>query len=134
MQNLNSSRNKQYGNLWKRKTRRGKIGGWVGSIGFGLKTGYFKRSENKWGWIGSTHIFQMIFFFFKSAVTYYSIPSIKNNITTYFEILIFGLHVLYVFNTHIKFRDNWMLFILQSINLFFIHNFRIQNFEILTFN
>ena len=74
------------------------------------------------------------FFFFKSAVTYYSIPSIKNNITTYFEILIFGLHVLYVFNTHIKFRDNWMLFIIQSINLFFIHNFRIQNFEILTFN
>ena len=100
--------------------------GWKQVILSGLKTSEVGSGQpifSKW-----------FFFFFKSAVTYYSIPSIKNNITTYFEILIFGLHVLYVFNTHIKFRDNWMLFIIQSINLFFIHNFRIQNFEILTFN
>ena len=38
--------------------------------------------------------------------------------TTYFENLIVELHALYVFNTHVKFRDNRMLFIIQSINLF----------------
>ena len=57
------------------------------------------------------------FFFFKSDVTYYSTLK-KINMTTYFEILIVELHILYVFNTHVKFRDNWMLFIIQSINLF----------------
>ena len=41
-----------------------------------------------------------------------------------FENLTIELHVPYVLNIHIKFRLNWILFIILSINLFFIHNFR----------
>jgi len=41
-----------------------------------------------------------------------------------------GLHVLYVFNTYVKFRSNWMLFIIQSMNLFFMHNILSQKLEI----
>ena len=47
-------------------------------------------------------------------------------IDTYFKNLIIELHVFYVLNTHVKFFVNWMLFIIWSINLFFIHNFIIQ--------
>ena len=50
-----------------------------------------------------------------------------------FKNLTIEFHVLYVFNIHIKFYSNWMLFTIQSINLFFIHNFRSQKLEILTF-
>ena len=82
--------------------------GWKQVILSGLKT-----SE-----VGSGQpIFSKWFFFFKSDVTYYSTLK-KINMTTYFENLIVELHILYVFNTHVKFRDNWMLFIIQSINLF----------------
>ena len=38
--------------------------------------------------------------------------------TTYFENLTIGLHVLYILNTHVKIRVNWMLFTISSINLF----------------
>ena len=38
----------------------------------------------------------------------------------YFENLIIDFHVL---NMHVKFRVNQMLFIIWSINLFFVHNF-----------
>ena len=50
-----------------------------------------------------------------------------------FKNLTIEFYVLYVFNIHIKFYSNWMLFTIQSINLFFIHNFRSQKLEILTF-
>ena len=50
-----------------------------------------------------------------------------------FENLTIEFHVPYVLNMHIKFRSNWILFTIRSINLFFIHNFRSQKFEILTF-
>ena len=43
-----------------------------------------------------------------------------------FENLTVRLHILYVFNMHVKFRSNRMLFTIQSINLYFIHNFRPQ--------
>ena len=43
----------------------------------------------------------------------------------YFEILIVGLHIFYVLNTHI----NWMLFTICFINLFFIHNFKLQKLK-----
>ena len=46
-----------------------------------------------------------------------------------FENLTIRLHVLYILNTHVKFRSNRMLFT-RSINLFFIHNFKPQKFEI----
>ena len=46
-----------------------------------------------------------------------------------FENLKIRLHVLYVLNTHVKFRSNRMLFT-RSTNLFFIHNFKPQKFEI----
>ena len=50
-----------------------------------------------------------------------------------FENLTVEFHILYVFNMHIKFRSNRMLFTIRSINLFFIHNFKSQKLEILTF-
>ena len=34
---------------------------------------------------------------------------------------------------YIKFYSNKMLFIIRSINFFFMHNFRLQKLEILTF-
>ena len=46
------------------------------------------------------------------------------------ENLIVELHFLYIFNTHVKFRSNRMLFTIRSINLFFIHNFKPQKLEI----
>ena len=50
-----------------------------------------------------------------------------------FENLTIKFHVLYTFNMHIIFHLNLVLFIIWSIKLFFIHNFRSQKFEILTF-
>jgi len=47
-----------------------------------------------------------------------------------FENLIVGFHILYVFNTHVKFHSNRMLFTIQSINLFFMHKFKSQKLEI----
>ena len=47
-----------------------------------------------------------------------------------FENLIVGFHILYVFNTHVKFYSNRMLFTIQSINLFFLHKFKSQKLEI----
>ena len=49
------------------------------------------------------------------------------------ENIIVELHVLYVLNTHVKFHSNRMLFTIQSMNLFFMHNFRLQKLEILAF-
>jgi len=42
-----------------------------------------------------------------------------------FENIIVEFHVSYVLNMHIKFHST-----IQSINLFFIHNFKSQIFEI----
>ena len=53
----------------------------------------------------------------------------KSNITIYFENLSVELYVLYVLNTNFKFV-HWMLFTIQFINLFFIHNFKLQELEI----
>ena len=54
--------------------------------------------------------------------------------TAYFENLTIAMYVFfYIFNTHVKFRINWILFTIQSINLFFIHNLRSQKYEIETF-
>ena len=50
-----------------------------------------------------------------------------------FENLTVEFHVPYVLNMYIKFRSNRILFIIWSMNLFFIHNFRLQKLEILTF-
>ena len=52
------------------------------------------------------------------------------NITIYFENLSDELHILYVFNIHIKFRSNQMLIIIRSINVFFMHNLKLQKLEI----
>ena len=48
-----------------------------------------------------------------------------------FENLTVEFYVPYVLNMHII--SNRMLFTIRSINLFFIHNFRLQKLEILTF-
>ena len=50
-----------------------------------------------------------------------------------FENLTIEFYVPYILNMHIKFRSNWMLYTIRSINLFFIHTFRTQKLEILTF-
>ena len=50
-------------------------------------------------------------------------PTKTINIITYFENLIVVLYVFYIFKTHVKFNVNWMLFTLQFIKLFFMHNF-----------
>ena len=50
-----------------------------------------------------------------------------------FENLTVEFYVPYVLYMHIKFRLNWILFTIRSINLFLIHNFRSQKFKILTF-
>ena len=48
-----------------------------------------------------------------------------------FENLTVGLlHILYVLNIHVKFHSIWMLFIILSINLFFMHKFRLQKLKI----
>ena len=47
-------------------------------------------------------------------------------IGSYFNFIlagVVGITLLYVFNAHINFYVNLMLFTIQSINLFFIHNF-----------
>ena len=50
--------------------------------------------------------------------------------TIYFENLTVGLNVLNVFNTHIKFCVNRILFTIRLINIFFMHNFKLQKFKI----
>ena len=40
------------------------------------------------------------------------------------------LQVFYVLNIHIKFCSNLMLFTIQSIKLFFVHNFKPSKLEI----
>ena len=50
--------------------------------------------------------------------------------TIYFENLTIELHVLYILNTNVKFHATWMLFVIRSINLFFMHNFILQKLEI----
>ena len=55
----------------------------------------------------------------------------KINSATYFDNLTVELHVL---KTHVKFYVNRMLFTIQSLNLFFIYNFRLQKLEILKCN
>ena len=57
-------------------------------------------------------------------------PTKTINIITYFENLIVVLYVFYIFKTHVKFHVNWMLFTIQLINLFFMHNFILQKLEI----
>ena len=58
-----------------------------------------------------------------SKLFYYGLLNVN------FENQIIELHVFYVFNMHVKFHSNWMLFTIQSINSFFMHNFRLQKLE-----
>ena len=54
----------------------------------------------------------------------------KINITSYFENLTIELHVLYAHNTHVKFCVNRILFTIWSINLYIMHNFKLQKLAI----
>ena len=49
----------------------------------------------------------------------------------YFENLTVELHIIYVFNINVNIFANWMLFSIQSINLFFMYNFKLQKLKIL---
>ena len=57
-------------------------------------------------------------------------PTEKINMFIYFGNLFVGMPVLYVHNMHIKFHVNQMIFTIRSINLFLMHNFILQKFEI----
>ena len=54
----------------------------------------------------------------------------KINMITYFENLTIELHVLYFFSTHIQFVSIGCYLLFNSINLFFMHNFKLQKLEI----
>ena len=58
------------------------------------------------------------------------LPQKKLKMTTYFENLTVGFNVHCVLKTCIKFCANQMLFTIRSINLFFMHSFRLQKLEI----
>ena len=49
---------------------------------------------------------------------------------TYFENLTIELLVLYILKIHVEFHANQILFTTQSINLFFMYNFKLQKFKI----
>ena len=70
------------------------------------------------------------FFFLKIKDKITTISTKKINMIIYFENLIVRVYVLYILNKYIKFHVNKMLLIIRSINLFFIHNFRLQKFQI----
>ena len=57
-------------------------------------------------------------------------PTEKISMFIYFESLSTGVLVFYVLNMHIKFHVNQTLFTIRSINLFLMHNFRLQKLEI----
>ena len=57
-------------------------------------------------------------------------PTEKIGMFIYFESLFARVLVLYVLNMHIKFHVNKTLFTIWSINLFLMHNFRLQKLEI----
>ena len=59
-----------------------------------------------------------------------TVPIEKISMFIYFESLSARVLVLYVFNMHIKFHVNQTLFTIRSINLFLIHNFKLQKLEI----
>ena len=50
--------------------------------------------------------------------------------TTFIKNITIELDGFYVLKKYVKFRGNQMLYTTQSINLFFIYNFRLQKFEI----
>ena len=52
----------------------------------------------------------------------------------YFENLTIELQVLYVLKTYAKFYVNQILFTIQSINLFFMYNFKLQKLKIKKFD
>ena len=47
-----------------------------------------------------------------------------------FKNLTVKLHVLYILNLYVKYCSNRVLFIIQSINLFLMHNYLPQKIEI----
>ena len=59
-----------------------------------------------------------------------TIPTEKISMFIYFESLSARVLVLYVLNMHIKLHVNQTLFTIRSINLFLIHNFKLQKLEI----
>ena len=67
------------------------------------------------------------------GLCYHTILIWDKTIMVSFENLIVEFHVLYVLNMYINFHSNKMLFTIRLINLFFIHNFRLQKLEILRF-
>ena len=61
-------------------------------------------------------------------------PIEKNNMFIYFGNLTVGMPVLHVLNMYIKFYVNQVLFTIRFINLYLMHNFRLQKLKNLTFD
>ena len=61
------------------------------------------------------------------------LPFKKINIATYFENLIIRLHVLYALNTHFRFVQSDVIYYMIH-ELFFMHNFILQNLAIWKIN
>ena len=62
----------------------------------------------------------------KNNITIYFEKLRKINITIHFEKLSIELHVFYDLNTYAKFCGNRILSTIGSINLYFMHNLKIQ--------
>ena len=58
-----------------------------------------------------------------SKLSYYGLLNVN------FENSTIGLHVFYVFNIHVKFHSNWMLFTIRSKNLYLVHIFYHKNLK-----
>ena len=62
-------------------------------------------------------------------VNFFSTWMLPQNLACVLRLYIY-FRILSIFNTHIKFHVNQMLFTIQFINLIFMHNFRLQKLEI----
>ena len=70
------------------------------------------------------HINNFTIRFFQKKKKPFQVVCVKS-MYFHFENLTIELHILYVLNTHIKFCANWILLIIQSIILHFMHNFKL---------
>ena len=87
------------------------------------------RFVSFWNWVELHFLFAFQYLRNKVSLNFSYIIFLGVN----FENLTVEFHILYVINMHIKFHLNQILFTIWLINLFFIYNFRLQKFEIITF-
>ena len=78
----------------------------------------------------ANYIYIYIYFQVIPGVTLSIITPLNNLLLNlYFENLIIGLYVLYIFNIYANFYINQLLFTIRSINLFFMKYFKLHKLE-----